>query len=162
MSRNARYLSFSGQAPALVPDPLNGTMSLEIPVCQGWNQVGNGLLYAIDISQAVVASGGTHELLTDGNLTQGIFWVYHGGYGGATKLDAMMGGWVKWTAAGCGNLYLPDTPTTYPDQLMSDALVEISADVERPPAPPGDYGSSGGGRSGGGGGGGCLISVLGE
>ena len=160
LSRFTRAISFSGTPPTLSPDPVNGTPSLVIPVCQGWNQVGNGLLHAIDISQAVAASGGTSELLTAGTLTQGIFWVYNGGYGGATKLDAMMGGWIKWTAAGCGNLYLPDTPTTYPDELMSDALVEISADVERPPAPPGDYASSGGGRSGGGGGGGCFISIV--
>ena len=160
ISRNPMFMNFSGTVPTLENDPIASNPCLKIPICHGWNQVGNGLLKHIDLSQAVVSDGvGTHEFLTAGTLTQGIFWGYKGDYSPTNNLQALEGGWIKYTASGCGYLYLPDS--AYVADKAPDAVpIELSADVERPPDPPGLANASSGGKSNAGGGGGCFISAT--
>ena len=161
ISRYPMFLNFSGTTPTLVPDPINGAPSLEIPLCHGWNQVGNGLLQHIDISQAVVENASSvSELLSAGTMTQGIFWGYNGDYSPTDNLKIIEGGWVKYTDSGCGRLYLPNQAYVA-DKDLDKTPVELPADVERPPAPPGAYAAGvSGGANGGGGGGGCFFSTV--
>ena len=162
LSRFGTPISFSGLKSPTMTAPVSGVPSVRVRINHGWNQVGNPFCYPIDLANVVVTEddGSGAELMTDGHVTQGLFWIYLGGYGQAYKLDACMGGWIKKITSGDGWIYLPDEQTTYPDQLTADKLIEVAADVERPPAPPGGYVAGAAGGGGGGGGGGCFVKAV--
>jgi parallel beta-helix repeat protein len=171
--RYGQTITFSGTATPTQADPKDSQQACRIPLKVGWNQVGNPFPHPVSIANMVVSNADgspSPENLTDGTLSQGIFWVYSSGvYYAAAKLPAAEGGWVKKTGED-GYLWVKDITVAYPDlgpnaDPEARGLSTAPDTYDRPPSPPGGgsgsgWSSSGGG--GGGGGGGCFVQTLDE
>jgi parallel beta-helix repeat protein len=169
--RYGQTITFSGTPTSTSADPKDSQQAAQVALNVGWNQVGNPFTHPVAIANMVISNADgtpTAEDLTDGTLSQGIFWVYESGvYYTTAKLAAAEGGWVKKYNEN-GYLWVKDITVPYPDPAPgappeARGLSLMPDDYDRPPAPPGGGGGSGwssSGGGGGGGGGGCFIQTL--
>jgi len=162
--RNGHTLNVNGGRTNTEHGPF-GLTGYYLPIDQGWNLAGNPYTFPISVSDFVVeeSSTGEQRYLTNqaNNITQRVFWVYNrGNYSAGTYLGVTQGGWIKKITSGGGAIFFPNI------EAVADAAadaVQVSPDLERPPAPPGVFdaestGTGAGGGSAGGGGGGCFIN----
>ena len=156
--RQSRSVSLNGTAPATVTHPTQTSQqAYQRSISNGWNMVGNPFTYTIGVADMVVSDNpGQYYKVSDGTITQSVFWVYNNGaYQATSTLPAGRGGWIKKTSAGTGSLYLAAIQRSADVRAMP-----VADDLERPPEPPGGFGETMSVSDGGGGGGGCFVRMA--
>ena len=93
-----------------------------------------------------------YEFMEDNPYVKSIFYVYNGGYAGATGLNTAAGGWVLNETSEVVYIYFKAVPS----YTASLKYQNLPADDDGPPPPPGGFGAS---SEKSGGGGGCFIDL---
>ena len=155
--RHAVTLNFLGADTPVVRGPFDEDGYFK-DISGGWNLIGNPFKFEISVESILVQEGSSVAYLMRGNnhITQPVFWIWDGGdYRPASTLPPGTGGWILKLTPGHGQVFFSALPLT----RSSEPQTKVdTTNLERPPAPPGEFIQPAAEESGGGGG--CFIDAA--